>query len=167
MNFINANNYASLKSSLKQLGIQPTHELSIIDSVAVTLTSVQLVQLKKKLPIKVTENHQVEMNGVGYGQRRWQPESVVAEQVDASIVHLFGNFGEDVTIGFLDTGLDQLPGLALDLYGRDKAWGTYDAINNTVSNYDDEANGHGTHVASIATNSDYDANGNIYGIVSD
>ncbi len=161
---ISAKNYALLKLTLKKLGVKPTHELAIIDSVAVELTKSQLVSLKSKLKIKVSDNHQVEMSGLRVGQRRWQPKSVVTEQIDASLVHLFGNYGEGVTIGFLDTGLDQLPGLSLDLYGRDKAWGTYDAINNTVSNYDDEASGHGTHVASIATNSDYDVDGRIYGV---
>ena len=56
-------------------------------------------------------------------------QSVVTEQVDATYVHNTGNFGGGVTIGFLDTGLEQLPGLSSDLYGQDKAWGTYDAIN--------------------------------------
>lgn len=161
---ISAKNYSLLKSTLEKLGAKPTHELTIIDSVAVDLTELQLKKIKNKLDVKVTDNHQVEMSAANSRQRRWQPKSVVTEQVDASVVHYWGNYGEGVTIGFLDTGLDQLPGLSLDLFGQDKAWGTYDAINNTISNYDDEASGHGTHVASIATNSDYDANGEIYGV---
>jgi len=161
---ISAKNLNLLKDNLKQLGVTPTHELKVIDSVAVDLTSAQLKALQDKQKIKSTINHKVELSGMAYGQRRWQPKSVVIEQVDASYVHNTGNYGGGVTIGFLDTGLDQLPGLATDLKGRDKAWGTYDAINDTVSNYDDEASGHGTHVASIATNSDYDSNGRIYGV---
>ena len=34
----------------------------------------------------------------------------------------------------------------------------------SVSNYGEEESGHGTHVASIAVNSDYDSNGQIYGV---
>ncbi len=161
---ISAKNFTLLKANLKELGVTPSHELKIIDSVAVELTPTQLKALQNKQKIKSSINHKVELSAQGHGQRRWQPKSVVNEQVDASYVHMFGNYGEGVTIGFLDTGLDQLSGLALDLYGRDKAWGTYDAINNVVSNYDDEANGHGTHVASIASNSDFDSNGRIYGV---
>lgn len=161
---ISAKNLSLLKSNLEELGAIPTHELDIIDSVAVQLTSAQLEALKQQQNIKVSTNYDVKLNGLNIGKRRWQPKSVVTEQVDATYVHQTGNFGGGVTIGFLDTGLDQLPGLSTDLNGRDKAWGTYNAINNTVSNYDDEASGHGTHVASIAVNSDYDSYGRIYGV---
>lgn len=161
---ISAKNFLLLKSNLKEVGATPTHELKIIDSFAVELTAEQLKSLQEKQKIKVSTNHKVELSGLGIGQRRWQPKSVVTEQVDATYVHRTGNYGGGVTIGFLDTGLDQLPGMSVDLNGRDKAWGTYDAINDTVSNYDDEASGHGTHVASIATNSDFDVHGQIYGV---
>jgi serine protease AprX len=161
---ISAKNLSLLKANIEKLGVKPTHELGIIDSVAVELTPKQLITLQEQQKIKVSTNHKVKLNGMALGQRRWQPKSVVTEQVDATYVHRTGNYGGGVTIGFLDTGLDQLAGLSVDLYGRDKAWGTYDAINDTVSNYDDEASGHGTHVASIATNSDYDSNGQIYGV---
>lgn len=161
---ISAKNFSVLKDNLKALGVIPTHELKIIDSVAVDLTKKQLSSLQQKQKITINTNHKVKLNGQTYGQRRWQPKSVVTEQVDATYVHQMGNFGEGVTIGFLDTGLEHLSGLSTDLQGRDKAWGTYDAINDTVSNYGLEESGHGTHVASIAVNSDYDSYGQIYGV---
>ncbi|WP_085296731.1 S8 family peptidase [Cognaticolwellia mytili] len=161
---ISAKNFILLKNNLKELGATPTHELKIIDSFAVELTVEQLKSLQEKQEIKVSTNHKVELSGLGIGQRRWQPKSVVTEQVDATYVHRTGNFGGGVTIGFLDTGLDQLPGMSVDLNGQDKAWGTYDAINNVISNNGIEENGHGTHVASIATNSDFDIDGRIYGV---
>jgi serine protease AprX len=55
-------------------------------------------------------------------------------------------------------------GLSTDLYGRDKFCGTYDAINKNLRNYSNEESGHGTHVASIAGNADYDVYGNVYGV---
>jgi len=162
---ISSNNYQLLQTELVTLNVQPTHELDIINAVAVSLTSEQLAQLQAQVEVQVTQNYKVELSGRrGWGKRQWQPESVVNDQIEASSLHPYGIYGEGVTIGFLDTGLDQLHGLSNDLYGYDKAWGTYDAINNTLSNYDDEASGHGTHVASIAANSDYDAYGKIYGV---
>ncbi len=161
---ISADNYALLKSSVADLSLTPSHDLSIINALAVDLTPQQLSFLETKLKVKVSDNHQVKLAGWAKGKRRWQPKSLVNDYIDASDAHRYHNFGGGVTIGFLDTGLDQLSGLSTDLYRRDKAWGTYDAINNSVSNYDDEASGHGTHVASIASNSDYDINGKIYGV---
>ncbi len=161
---ISASNYQLLNTELALLEIKPTHQLALIDAVAVTINNSQLLQLKERLSLKVTINHKVELSGYAWGKRKWQPKAVVANFIDATSAHSVRNFGDGVTIGFLDTGLDQLSGLSTDLYGKDKAWGTYDAINNTVSNYDDEASGHGTHVASIAANSDYDAYGRIYGV---
>ncbi|WP_231907343.1 S8 family peptidase [Colwellia sp. PAMC 20917] len=166
---ISSNNYQLLQTELATLNVQPTHQLAIINAVAVSLNIEQLAQLHAQLDIKVTQNHHVEMSGGNaWGKRKWQPKSVVNDLINANSAHYARNFGDGVTIGFLDTGLDQLQGtssgLSTDLYGRDKFWGTYDAINNNISNYSNEENGHGTHVASIAGNADYDVYGKVYGV---
>lgn len=159
-----------LKEVIEQHGLKPTHELSIIDAIAVTLTDEQLRQLTQNPTLTITENYQVELTKNRWGKRKWQPKAVIPSYIDADYAHMIRNFGDDVTIGFLDTGMDSLPGtssglgLATDLYGRDKFWGTYDAITNTLSNYSNEESGHGTHVASVAGNADYDVYGRIYGV---
>jgi len=166
---ISSNDFQLLQSKLDEIAVQPTHELAIINAVAVTLNEAQLSQLQAKIDIQVSQNYQVEMSGgKSWGKRKWQPKSVVNDLIDANAAHYARNFGDGVTIGFLDTGLDQLQGtssgLSTDLYGRDKFWGTYDAINNSISNYSNEESGHGTHVASIAGNADYDVYGKVYGV---
>jgi serine protease AprX len=168
---ISAINYQLLKEKVQGLNVTPTHELAIINAVAVDLTQYQLSHLQKSLSIKVTKNHQVELSGGrAWGKRKWQPKATVPQYIEADSAHAARNFGDGVTIGFLDTGLDQLQGtssdlgLSTDLYGRDKFWGTYDAINNNLSDYSNEESGHGTHVASIAGNADYDVFGNVYGV---
>jgi serine protease AprX len=166
---ISANNYQLLQTELATLNVEPSHQLAIINAVAVSLNSEQLSQLQAQLDVQVTENYKVEMSGgKAWGKRKWQPKSVVNDLIDASSSHAARNFGGGVTIGFLDTGLDKLQGtssgLSTDLYGRDKFWGTYDAINNNISNYSNEENGHGTHVTSIAGNADYDVYGKVYGV---
>ncbi|WP_223271586.1 S8 family peptidase [Colwellia hornerae] len=168
---ISASSYQLLQTELASLNVQPTHQLAIINAVAVSLNIEQLAQLHAQLDIQVTENYKVEMSGGNaWGKRKWQPKSVVNDLIEASAAHSAYNFGDGVTIGFLDTGLDQLEGtssglgLSTDLYGKDKFWGTYDAINNSISNYSNEESGHGTHVASIAGNADYDVYGKVYGV---
>jgi len=161
---IKANNLTALEQQLNALEAIPSHHLTLINSVAVTLTKEQLLALEKNIPITVTKNHSVEVAGWAKGKRRWQPSADAGLLIDAHKAHAQGIYGDNVTIAFLDTGLDQLPGLTKNLKGRDKVWGTYDAINNAVFNFDREQNGHGTHVASLATNSDFDIDGQIYGI---
>ncbi len=162
---ISSSNYQLLKEKVRELEVEPSHELAIINAVAVALNQSQLAQLKQQVELKISNNHKVELaGGRAWGKRKWQPKSEVNSLIGASAAHKDFNFGGGVTIGFLDTGLDQLSGLSTDLYGEDKAWGTYDAVNDSVSNYDNEASGHGTHVASVAANSDYDVYGKIYGV---
>jgi serine protease AprX len=168
---ISAKNYQLLKEKVLVLNVEPSHELAIINAVAVDLTQYQLSELQKNIDVSVTQNHKVELSGgKAWGKRKWQPKSVVNDLIDATSAHASRNFGDGITIGFLDTGLDQLQGtstglgLSTDLYGRDKFWGTYDAINNVISNYSNEESGHGTHVASIAGNADYDVYGKVYGV---
>jgi len=168
---ITAADYSLLKEKVEELSLVPSHELAIINAVAVALNQSQLETLQQSLSIKVTKNHKVELSGGrAWGKRKWQPKATVPKYIGADSAHAAHNFGDGVTIGFLDTGLDQLQGtssdlgLSTDLYGRDKFWGTYDAINNNLSNYSNEESGHGTHVASIAGNADYDVYGNVYGV---
>lgn len=156
--------YQQLQTQLAKLNIIPSHQLGIINTVAVELTEQQLTRLEQQIDIRVSVNHQVKLSGKAVGQRKWQPEAVVADFISASSAHATGNYGGAVTIGFLDTGLDKLTGLDTDRSGRDKYWGTYNAINNTISNNDHESNGHGTHVASIAGNSDLDKSNKVYGV---
>ena len=168
---LSAVDYPLLKEKIKELNLVPSHELAIINAFAVELNESQLQQLQKNRNIKISKNYQVELSsGRAWGKRKWQPKSTVPKYIEADTAHAARNFGDGVTIGFLDTGLDQLQGtstglgLSTDLYGRDKFWGTYDAINNNISNYSNEESGHGTHVASIAGNADYDVYGNVYGV---
>ena len=161
---VSAKDFASLQQSATTLNLSVSHQLPIIDALAIDLTEQQLTDLQQLVNVTVSLNQKVELSGWAKGKRRWQPKATLTDVIDATQAHNAGNFGGGVTIGFLDTGLDQLKGLSRDLYGYDKAWGTYDAVNNSIHNYDDEASGHGTHVASIAANSDFDIYGKIYGV---
>ncbi len=164
---VKANNYQQLQFEIDQMSVTPTHELDIIKSLAVDLTTQQLQNLEQKLDITVSNNHKVELNAVGPGQRKWQPAATTPDFINAGITHYNGNYGGGVTMAFLDTGLTNLNGLGNDRYGYDKYWGTYNAVTDTASNSDWEANGHGTHVSSVAGNSDFDSSGRIYGIAPD
>ncbi|WP_274053788.1 S8 family peptidase [Thalassomonas haliotis] len=148
----------------------PSHELKIINALALELTTEQLSLLKEQLDIKVTTNHKVELSGKGRAKLADRPLSVVNDLIKATPVQYQASYGQGVTIAFLDTGLESFPGLDAneDGWGRFcymDFCGAYDAIADrfTYDGYSEES-GHGTHVASIAVNSDRDANGKLYGI---
>ena len=162
---IKADDVNALKAVLKELNITPSHELKIIKTLAAPLTDEQKSQIEQRLKVKITDNHQVELTSIAKATRRQRSDAVVPYQTDSDLLHFFfNNFGQSVTIGYLDTGLDQLPGLSKDMSGFDKAWGTYDAVGDVAYNYDKESNGHGTHIASVANNSDVDTDGYLYGV---
>ncbi|WP_281556750.1 S8 family peptidase [Thalassomonas sp. RHCl1] len=159
-----------MKSKVAELNVTPSHELKIINALALELTTEQLSLLKEQLDIKVTSNHKVELSANSRARRANRPPSVVNDLIEAAPVQYQANYGEGVTIAFLDTGLELFPGLAAqkDGYGRFCGMdfcGSYDAVTDEFSTYNySEESGHGTHVASIAVNSDRDANGKLYGI---
>ena len=158
-------NYKRLNNKIDEMKVKPTHKLDIIDSIVVNLTEQQLMQLKSQLALNISANHQVQLsNKLTKGKGNFKPTSIVNDLIDVTDVHASYNFGGGVTIGFLDTGLDRLKGLSKNLYRQKKSWGTYDAINNIFTHKGIETNGHGTHVASIAGNSQYDGNGKVYGV---
>ena len=168
---VKSHDTALLQQTMDTLGLTPSHKLDIISAVAVDLTPNERETIAKLGAFQITQNFSVELSGGNaWGKRKWQPKAVIPSYIDADYAHMIRNFGDGVTIGFLDTGIDAIKGtssglgLSTDLYGYDKFWGTYDAINNTISNYSNEESGHGTHVASVAVNADYDVYGNIYGV---
>lgn len=161
---VQTKNKAALEEIMVDLDLLPSHDLSIINAYALTLNQQQLETIRELSGVTITPNATVTLAGWAKGKRRWQPKADASQLIEADKAHANKIYGDNVTIGVLDTGLDQLAGLATDLRGRDKVWGTYDAINNTVHNFEREQNGHGTHVASLAVNSDFDINGKIYGI---
>ncbi|WP_236701350.1 S8 family peptidase [Thalassomonas viridans] len=170
---ISAQQYDLLKEKVAALNVTPSHELKIINALAVELTTEQLAQLQQQLDVKVTTNHTVELSAKGRAKRKSRPPAVINDLIAATPVQQQGNYGAGVTVAFLDTGLEYVSGLIEDKDGWQRFCGfdfcgAYDAITDkfTTYNYSEES-GHGTHVASIAVNSERDANGKLYGIAPD
>ena len=73
---ISAKQYELLKSKVAELNVIPSHELEIINALAVELTGEQLELLQQQLDVKVTTNHKVELSGFGRGGSKSKPKSV-------------------------------------------------------------------------------------------
>lgn len=149
--------------SVSRVGGQLTHDLKIINAVAANLTSVQ-IEVLKQLNLKLTPNTSLQNDGHAVGQRIYFSPASATQMTNASELHDAGVFGDGVTMVVLDSGVKSMSGLRQDAYGRHRVYGTYNAIENKINQNDDEESGHGTHVASVALNSERDINGNFYGV---
>ena len=89
------------------------------------------------------------------------------ESVNAAQVWANGNTGVGVGIAVLDTGVKKYKELERDSIdnrtGLDEGW---DALKNKKKGQNDK-NGHGTLVASVASNSNQNAQGKYYGVAPD
>ncbi|MCW9000563.1 MAG: S8 family serine peptidase, partial [Kangiellaceae bacterium] len=149
--------------AVSRVGGQITHNLNIINAVAANLNSVQIEALKQ-LNFKLTLNTALQNDGLAVGQRIYFSPASATQMTNASVLHDARVFGDGVTMVVLDSGVKSMSGLRQDAYGRHRVYGTYNAIENKISQNDDEESGHGTHVASVALNSERDINGNFYGV---
>ncbi len=163
---IQANNLKAIKIALKSIKVEPTHELALINTMAANLTKSEVNQFIQINGFKLAKNSDVKLSG-SVASAAAQRLAVVNQVINAHEVHQTNNYGAGVTMAFLDTGLRQLTGLKADTRGLLKTYGTYDAISNKVMNNDNEINGHGTHVSSIAGNSEVDINGKPMGVAPD
>ncbi len=173
---IKSDNYTELLAALsKEVDDQPTHLLPIINSVAIDLTSEQKARIASKYNFRFSENSSLMMvdsfraakevrESAYLNSDNSRPVAAVPYLIDADLLHYQGRFGDGVTIAFIDTGISTMHRLNKDVYGRPKAIGIYDAQQDKEFYSAPESSGHGTHVASVASNSDFDDYGRIYGV---
>ena len=76
-----------------------------------------------------------------------------AHLAGASALHLLGVTGKGITVAIMDSGLWEHDQLALDTHGKPRIIGRYDAITDIAGKETFDESGHGTHMASVATNS--------------
>ncbi|NDJ35735.1 MAG: S8 family peptidase [Chloroflexi bacterium] len=156
----------AVRHAVESVGASPTHDLAIIDAVAVELTPGQLRALLNTHPtLRVYDNAAVHIaddddDDDDHGSRHY-PEGTPSNSsgtfapdlIDTKKLHQHGITGEGVTIAFIDTGIEP----AINEITFDHDWDQriaayYDAIADDVRNpwLADDDNGHGTHVVSVA-----------------
>ena len=145
------------------MGARVTHQLPLIASFVAELNKFQVTKLIDA-GYAVFPNKSVKSDGWAIGQRIGYTRASATRMSNAASLHDSGIYGSGVTIVVLDSGVKTMTGIRQDVYGNHRVYGTYDAVNNKTSMNDGEESGHGTHVASIALNSERDIDGEYYGI---
>ncbi len=154
---VQARDMAAAAAAVRSVGGKITHELGIIDAVGGSLTPAQAADLRARANIVMFADGLARTAGT---QQSWAPNLVGADRL-----YNEGVTGAGVTIAVLDTGAWPMSALKSDPAGKTRLLQGYDAINNTLgTSATNDTSGHGTHVASIAVNSDLGPSGFLNGI---
>ncbi|NCB48590.1 MAG: peptidase S8 [Clostridia bacterium] len=143
-----AKNFQKLKIEAKKQGLK-FYEYSFINAIGVTLSQKQIVKFAK-----------ISVVGFIAKQTRVSTQIDVAKKI-LNVKNLFENgyTGENVTVAFIDTGLNPHIDFCVP---KNRVIKFVDLINDKKNCYDD--NGHGTYVTSIACGSGLASGGKYSGV---
>ena len=165
-----------LNAVVSNVGGDVSREFPIINAVSAILTPSQVATIRAIGGIRVQDDRTVMTMGndkIPPGQlKKFQINNLIAEQTGANILHDKGVTGKGVTVAIIDSG-SNMGGkigqfLFKDTRGYQRVAVKYDAIRGSKTYYyNDDTNGHGTHVAGIIASSLQDDEGNYNGIAPD
>lgn len=185
---VKADSLADAKAAVTSVNGTITHELGVIGAVAAELTAGQLASLREDRAIRrIYGNDKVETAG-----KPTKPNDPIDEEdpgmagsaytefpslVKADILHAQGIDGLGVTIAIVDSGMYSGPGISQDRYGTDRVRAVYDATKDyeyieggrgkskiSFAEFDIDDNGHGSHVAGVASSGKLSDSGKYNGI---
>ena len=136
------------------VGGEITHNLGIIHAVGAVLTESQIRSLSERDDLLIHDDSTARVAG----RSRFKPESYTATLVGAEPVHEAGITGSGVTVAMLDTGIGSNKYLRKNTRKKNRILASYDAIHDKEDRHSklrrvQDKNGHGSHVASVAVNS--------------
>ncbi len=157
-------------AAVRSVGGEITHRLAIIRGVGALLTPSQVAALELIDGIRLSENRPVESSiSSADGIVGTSPQAHFQEIVGADLLHEEGLTGYGVTVAVVDTGI-WFTELALkrNSFGDDRIVATYNSIEDVadIREINDES-GHGTHLSSIAINSEFGDEGRFNGVAPD
>ncbi|HUF78174.1 MAG TPA: S8 family peptidase [Thermoanaerobaculia bacterium] len=133
--------------AVEAVGGRVTHRLAIIRAVGAQVTPGQLTALGQRREVRrIWPDAEVEVAGAGI-------DTEYPRLVGADLLHQSGIDGRGVTVALVDTGMAKHENLSLGLTEGPRVLAQYDAIIDRTFRWQDtgfgDANGHGTHVASV------------------
>ncbi len=146
--------------AVSRLGASIDREFPIINAISATLTPEQAKQLETNSQISIQEDASMVTMSTFQNQRTWHvsesdtSNNHIVQMINAAELHKQHIMGQGVTIAIIDSGVN-LGGklgssLFRNVYNHVKVPKKYDATRSRVTYWwNDDANGHGTHVASI------------------
>jgi serine protease AprX len=97
-----------------------------------------------------------------------EPQAYFTQAIGADRLHDQGITGYGVTVAILDTGVWDIDPLTRNSFGADRIVAAYNSIKNKEGmRHIKDKNGHGSHVSSIAVNSENGSKGKFNGVAPD
>lgn len=165
-----------LNAVVSNVGGDVSREFPIINAVSAILTPSQVETIRAIGGIRVQDDRTIMTMGINEitpeQVKKFQINNLIAEQTGANILHDKGITGKGVTVAVIDSG-SNMGGkigqfLFKDTQGYQRVAVKYDAIRGRKTYYyNDDTNGHGTHVTGIIASSLQDDEGNYNGIAPD
>jgi len=164
-----AKSSAKANELVSNSGAKVEEQLSFINGVVANLSEQQLAELREQPGVRISRNTAVTIASSSDNDdaEEMELEAVVAEQVYASELHEDGLTGQNVTVAVLDTGIKSFPALTQDSQNNTRLIGSFDVFDEQFKTEITDQNGHGTHIASIISNSQTDDDGQYFGIAPD
>lgn len=170
----------NLSAVVEQVGGNVSREFPIINAISAVLTPSQVEQIKQLGNVRVQDDRKVETMNINTAASNLAGSSLKSERIDnhisqyieADSLHQMGITGKGITVAVVDSGAN-LGGnigshLFHDSFGAVRVPIKYDALTGTTNHlYNDDSNGHGTHVSSIIASSLSADNGKFKGIAPD
>ena len=160
---------SELAKQIRSVGGLLDKEFPIIASVSAKLSKNQAQALSEIPGLKVLKDRSVQTMS---NSKRYAVDTYVTTQIDANEVHDLGITGRGVTVAVIDSGANMGGSngkyLFADSDGEQRVAIKYDAIRGEESYYyNDDNNGHGSHVTGIIASSLQDASNDFNGVAPD
>ena len=164
-----------LRTVIESAGGSVDKQFPIINAVSAMMTPLQVEQIKQISGVKVTDDRSVKtMSALTLAQssKEFRIDTYVNTQIDANILHDKGITGAGVTVAVIDSGANMGGRIGWSLFtnsrGMQRAAVKYDAFSSTENYlFNDDNNGHGSHVTGIIASSFQDTNRNYNGVAPD
>ncbi|MBT1451649.1 S8 family peptidase [Glaciecola sp. XM2] len=154
-------------------------QFPIINAVSASMTSTQVEQIKKTSGVRISDDREVRTmaSSAALSTMSLTPKSpvidtLITKQVEANRLHNMGITGRGVTVAVIDSGANYGGPIGSYLFnntmGQQRALLKYDALAGQETYwYNDDNNGHGSHVSGIIASSLSDGSGTYNGIAPD
>lgn len=168
-----------LNAVVANAGGNVSREFPIINAVSAMLTPQQVNSIRGIGGIRIQDDRTVmtmdkdKINKIPPGLlKKFQINNHIAEQTGANLAHDLGITGKGVTVAVIDSGSNMGGNIGRyifrDTRGYQRVSVKYDAIRaRKTYYYNDDNNGHGTHITGIISSSLTDGEGNYNGIAPD